>query len=299
MGPRPPPPIGRGAGGQIPLSQWAPAERGCWREWQGGTPRYPRYRPLPGTPRYPCSPRYSHYPPSRHGTPRYPGTPMPPIPMQLGSPQYPHLDSTEPPVTPGTFRQASRPAGLPGHPLFPVASPEPWPEQSPGRPLGPAPLGDTPCGNTDAFVDVSPPPMSAASPWDRPPAGMGARGGGRAAHEADTRLPGATSGATPPGRAPPPPQGGTNGAAAAALLPRRPRAARRGPRPLAVAAARGPAGGRAHWLSPPRAGPPGAAPIGCAAAASCCGDRGARGAAPDPTGHRGRPGTTGCRRPAL
>ncbi|XP_066417962.1 putative uncharacterized protein MGC34800 [Molothrus aeneus] len=60
-----------------------------------------------------------------------------------------------------------------------------------------------------------------------------------------------------------------------------------------------PAGGRAHWLSLPRAGPPGAAPIGCAAAASCCGDRGRRGAAPDPPEHRGSPGTAAHRAPRL
>lgn len=106
--PAPRRPLATGRGGQIPLSQWAPAERGCWREWQGGTPRYPRYRPAT---RHAPLPRYPRYPPARRGTPRCPlvnrhtDTPIPP-PRQPPDP-----GSTEPPVTPGSFRQASRYAG--------------------------------------------------------------------------------------------------------------------------------------------------------------------------------------------
>nr|XP_030144399.3 GTP-binding protein REM 1 isoform X2 [Taeniopygia guttata] len=128
-------------------------------------------------------------------------------------------------------------------------------------------------------------PFQRRLPVGRPPAGTGAPGGERAAHEADTRLPGAAGGATP--------------------LPVRPRPLRRAApmgqrRRRCCPGDRGlPAGGRAHWLPLPRAGPPGAAPIGCAAAASCCGDRGARGAAPDPTRHRRSPGTAAHRAPPL
>lgn len=170
-------------------------------------------------------------------------------------------------------------------------------------PPGLAALGSPRRGKAGAFLDACPPrPAQRRLPAARLPVGQsGAEGGWgergprcpRGGHAAP---PGDTSGASPraarPRQAPPlPPRprplrraaGGTNGAAAAAavLLPRRPRAARQGPRPLAAAAARGPRRRvRAHWLSrrPP--------------VAVVTGARAGTGAPPPPP--RPVPGTAAC-----
>ncbi|XP_061865427.1 laforin-like [Colius striatus] len=55
-GTAPPRPLAAGRGEISASANGRRAERGCWREWQGGTPRYPRYR------------RYR-----RRGTPAAPG----------------------------------------------------------------------------------------------------------------------------------------------------------------------------------------------------------------------------------
>lgn len=319
-GTAPPGPLAAGRGGISGSANGNPPERGCWREWQGDTPQYPPVN----LPRHPGSSRCPHLSSTAPPVPshEHPGTPVwaPPY-LSVTSGTHPRTLQLLPvPTAPPVW--ASRCPRCPLHPhvctpgspprplrtpenrtldqarLSPVPPAKPWPGTVPvlgacrSRPFPPR------RGVGRSVPSWTPPPPAT----QRRLRGLSSRRGRgppvgeRAAHGAATpvptvtrvgpRPPAARRGAARPSQATPlpawprPPRGAagdTNGAAAAALLPRRPRAARQGPRPLATAGARGPAARRA--------------PIGCAVAASCCGNRGP-GAAPPPAAYPGH-----CRLP--